>query len=112
MSDEDYHNLTGISKDNFNSIITTCSETWERQRKVSIRTSVGVFLVKLKTGNSSAVLSTLFRMSKAGINRAVTRARDVMSRYFVPLHLGIHMIYTNTYFCINSTQTLFLPSHS
>lgn len=88
MSDQDCYNLTGITKSHFDSIVSTCSGSWQSTRKVSLRTTIAILLVKLRTGNSSAILSALFQMSKAGINRAVTRARIIMSNHFVPLHLG------------------------
>lgn len=84
MSDQDYYNLTGITKDHFASIISTCKDDWNQQRKVSLRNSIGILLTKLRTGNSSSVLATLFQMSKSGINKAITRARKVVTKNFVP----------------------------
>lgn len=89
MSDQDYYNLTGITKEHFSSIISICENSWNAQRKISVRTAIGLLLVKLRTGNSSSILSTLFQMSKAGVNKAISRARMIMSEHFVPLYLGM-----------------------
>ena len=59
MTDEDYARLTGITKDQFNSVHKSFSSLHSTSLR-STRTALAMLLVKLRTGLSLAVLSTLF----------------------------------------------------
>lgn len=66
MQSEDYYNLTGITKDQFNELMTHISDT-DSMRASKTRTTmtcVALLLTKLRCGLSNQLLGTLFGMRK------------------------------------------------
>ena len=61
-----------------------------------------MLLMKLKTGMSNNILATLFGISKTAKRRAITSAREALSRDFVPFNVGFQHIQTR-----QIAQTLF-----
>lgn len=65
MQNEDYYNLTGVTKDQFDELMTYLVETNLRSsKKRSTRTCVALLLTKLRCGLSNQLLGTLFGMKK------------------------------------------------
>ena len=64
MTDEDYTRLTGITKDQFKIVHESLSSLRSTSPR-SARTALAMLLVKLRTGLSLAVLSTLFGVKKS-----------------------------------------------
>ncbi|XP_052217262.1 uncharacterized protein LOC127835059 [Dreissena polymorpha] len=64
MTDADYWNLTGLTKDQFSTLIGDVDDIRTTKTR-SIRTCIAVLLVKLRTSLGNALLSTLFNMTIA-----------------------------------------------
>ena len=91
MTDEDYTRLTGITKDQFNIVHESLSSLRSTLSR-STRTALAMLLVKLRTGLSLAVLSTLFGVKKVTCSKAIHSARVSLMSHFVPKHLGLSHI--------------------
>ncbi|XP_062616715.1 uncharacterized protein LOC134278416 [Saccostrea cucullata] len=65
LSDEDYVTLTGLSKSEFDEIMSYINDQDLRETATrSIRTCVAILLVKLRCGLSNKFIATLFTMKK------------------------------------------------
>ena len=94
LDDDDYCNLTGLTKQNFDDLCSHVKPGSIRETKLrSVRTCIGMLLMKLKTGMSNNILATLFGISKTAIRRAVNSARVALSRDFVPFNVGFQHIF-------------------
>lgn len=59
----------------------------------SVRTSLSIFLMKLRGGESNRILSTLFYISKSGIHRSIKAIRSALiNGTFVSENLGFQHI--------------------
>ena len=92
MSDSDYLRLTGISASNFEDLFEHVKMVLRSTVNRSSRTCLGIMLMKLRTGLSHSILSTLFQMPQRYIGRAIDSARKALMEKFVPLHLGSDQI--------------------
>lgn len=95
LRDSDYPIMTGLSKENFDKVVEICEQGHSLKttnRKIPLRTTIGILLVKLRVGCSNSVLSSMFQMTTSGVNKAITRARKVLMKHFVPLNLGEFLI--------------------
>ena len=91
MTDEDYMRLTGITKTQFDQVL----EYIPSLRSTSIRssrTALALLLVKLRTGLSLAILSTIFEIKKRYCGKAIHSARIALMATFVPKYLGLSHI--------------------
>ncbi|KAF9797232.1 hypothetical protein SFRURICE_006214, partial [Spodoptera frugiperda] len=52
-------------------------------------TSLAVYLMKLRTGDSDERISSLLKIGRSTLSRLVAKAREVMTESFVPAHLGL-----------------------
>ena len=86
-TDDDYHNLTGLTKQQFNQL---CSfiKTARSSNVRSIRTCTAILLTKLRTGLPNHILGTLFSLTKNQIQRCIHSARAALMQDFVPNVLG------------------------
>ena len=91
MTDEDYTRLTGITKDQFNTVHESLSSLRSTSSR-STRTALAMLLVKLRTGLSLAILSTLFGVKKNTCCKAIHSARASLMSHFVPKHIGLSHI--------------------
>lgn len=87
LSETGYLNLTGLRKQ-YIDLHTYVANAIRNTLARSTRTSLGIFLFKLKTGISSRVLYTVFGISKSSIKRAVANVREALNKNFVPNCLG------------------------
>ena len=95
LSDNDYHTLTGLSKDQFDDLfgyVRTINSTKVR----SPRTCLAIYLLKLRSGMSNKVLSSLFGLSKYVIRRSVKAARRSLLVSFVNEHIGFQHVSRET----------------
>ena len=70
LSSSDYVILTGISKENFDELHTYIKEHIHNTPARSTKTSLGIFLFKMKAGISNKVMSTIFNISRSSLTRA------------------------------------------
>jgi hypothetical protein len=63
LSDEDYQNLTGLTRIQFDDLISNIKEI-KQSKSRSVRTCVAVLLVKLRCAFDNKLLATLFNMKK------------------------------------------------
>ena len=73
LSEADFKNFTGIDKVSCD-ILTYLTSVCDTQVRRA-RTSLSIFLTKMKTGISNKILSTLFSVSKDSIRRAIFSVR-------------------------------------
>jgi hypothetical protein len=91
LTDTDYKRLTGITKADFDDVMQHIHLV-HRGGPVSPQTSLGLFLMKLRTGLSHTELSTVFRVHMKTVYRTVRSVREALMRKggFVELNLGVH----------------------
>lgn len=93
LSDSDIINRTGLSKTDFNDLILNIQKGNLRDSSLrSVRTCIGIFLTKLKSGMSNKLLSTIFNIGKDSIRRSVSPARKYLIDNFVPSNLGFQHV--------------------
>ncbi|XP_065923262.1 uncharacterized protein [Magallana gigas] len=92
FSDQQYTTLTGLSKNSFNDLLSYISDSVKNTSVRSARNSLGIFLVKMKSGLCNSILSTIFNVSKASIRRAIHTVRRALMENFVPQNLGFQHI--------------------
>lgn len=105
MNSSDYIALTGISKENFEDLHYFISTDIRNTQNRGTRMSLGIFLLKLRSGMSNQLLATIFGISKSSLCRAVKSVRTALMKSFVPYHLGLarnndatilnHMLHNN-----------------
>ena len=86
LSDSDYWNLTGVSKEAFNELCGSLKDVRNTPVR-STRTSLGIFLFKLTSRLSNNMLSTIFNISKSSLRRAIASVRQSLVASFVPQNL-------------------------
>ncbi|XP_062587204.1 uncharacterized protein LOC134248846 [Saccostrea cucullata] len=91
LTDNDYLTLTGISRDAFDELCESLKDVRNTPVR-STRTSLGIFLFKMKSGLSNKVLSTIFNISKSSLRRAIASVRQSLTASFVPQNLGLQHI--------------------
>ncbi|XP_051159163.1 uncharacterized protein LOC127280299 [Leptopilina boulardi] len=92
LADEDYSRLTGFNKNQFDQVVDFVQDSIRHTVNRSSRKCVALCLMKLRTGLSHSILSTLFAMDKRNIGRSITTARNALSKCFVRRFLGIEHI--------------------
>jgi hypothetical protein len=63
MTDNDYQNLTGLTRSEFDDLMTHVKDI-NQSRSRSIRSCVAILLMKLKCALDNKILATLFNMKK------------------------------------------------
>ena len=96
LSDNDYIQLTGLSKASFSDVFECIQQCIKSTPTRSWRTTVALFLCKMKNGMSNKLLATLFNISKSSVRRAIHTVRAALIEYFVPNNLGFHHISRQT----------------
>lgn len=84
LTDNDYCNLTGVKRSEFDVIMKSLSSLRITKLR-SVRTCLGIFIMKLRTGLSNAILGTLFYLKKRHVAKITSSS---LMEHFVPLHLG------------------------
>jgi hypothetical protein len=83
MCDEDYHNLTCLSCNQFEDLVSHFS-SFPKSTVQSLREATGLLLTKLRTGMSHSLLATLFGLSEIQVSHTVASARKAFIQNFVP----------------------------
>lgn len=96
LSDEDYHHLTGLSRDQFSKVLSSLT-TLRNTSVRSTRNCLAIFLVKLRTGLSNNLLAVLFSMKKSQIQRSFHATKNALVHDYIPKHLGFHHIDHDTF---------------
>nr|XP_018915633.1 PREDICTED: uncharacterized protein LOC109043056 [Bemisia tabaci] len=92
LSTNDYWNLTGVTAEQFDSILSIIVSRLNESCNRSARTALAVFLTKLRTGLSYSVLCSIFALTKDTVKRCIHSVRNALMIEFVPKHLGFgHM---------------------
>jgi hypothetical protein len=93
LTELDYKRLTGISKSNFDDLLENL-RLKDRGGPSSPRNSLGMFMMKLRTGASHSELSTMFRVHMKTIYRKVRAVRQAffVRGGFVQLNLGANAL--------------------
>ena len=95
LTDTDYYNLTGLTKQQFNKLVSFIpnSNVIRQSAKRSVRTAIGLLLCKLRLGLPNDVLSSLFGINdKKAVSRAIGNAIKALMADFVPKNIGFHRI--------------------
>ncbi|XP_062600940.1 uncharacterized protein LOC134262562 [Saccostrea cucullata] len=92
LSDAEYVNLMGISKDSFKDLLQYIEGKVRLTPARSLRTSLAIFLMKIRRGESNRVLSTLFNVSKSSVRRCISSVRSALGGRFVSENLGFQHI--------------------
>lgn len=88
-SDDDIVSLTGIGKEQFMDLYNNFIKPSMKSSPVrSSLTSLGLYLVKMKSGLSNKLLSTIFNISKSSVRRAIHSVRRLLITEFVTYNLG------------------------
>lgn len=91
LSDSVCYSLTGITKENFEDIVSHLS-TLRNSSVRTINTCVAILLTKLRTGLLNHLLGVIFSLSKDQIQRCIHSGRNCLMKDFVPLHIGFQHI--------------------
>ncbi|CAH2092865.1 unnamed protein product [Euphydryas editha] len=89
LDENELHFWTGLRSEQFNNILEETPSLSQRKRP---RTVLGIYLTKLRTGETNERLATLFNMSRSQLQRNLKEARVCLTQDFVIRHLGIDHI--------------------
>ena len=86
LSNEDYHNLTGIHKDQFDYLLSFINVT----RYKYSRCALGAFMLKLRCGLSLSKIGSIiaFYNKKGYLSRIIKSIREELMKNFVPYNIG------------------------
>lgn len=80
---------TGLTKEKYNNILNIIRPALISKTP---QTALGVYLIKVRTGDSHERISSLLHMPKSSVTRLLKAAREALLSLFVPQHLGINHI--------------------
>jgi hypothetical protein len=101
LTDDELHFWVALNNDQFNTILDQ-TPTMTRLCKHP-RTTLGIYLAKLRTGEPNQRLATLFNMSRVHLGRPLAKAREYLTNEYVGLHLGLNHIDRNNLYQRNLT---------
>lgn len=91
LSDEEMHFWTGRNNEQFDSIL----EPSLIQECRNPGTALGIYLTKLRTGDSNERLASLFNMTRQNLERLMNKARDCLTEEYIVFHLGMDYVTRN-----------------
>ncbi|XP_053405404.1 uncharacterized protein LOC128558951 [Mercenaria mercenaria] len=89
LREADYKELTGLKQTDFEDLFLSIEEHIRSSPVRSPRTTVGLFLLKLKSGISNKLLSTILGITPSSVRRAISSVRRALMQHFVPVNLGL-----------------------
>ncbi|KAK3084039.1 hypothetical protein FSP39_007185 [Pinctada imbricata] len=92
LSDEEYLSLLGVGKAAFKDMLTYLDGLVRNTPARSTKTSLAIFLLKMRSGMSNKMLSTVFNVSKSSIRRCISNVSNVLKEKFVSESLGFQSI--------------------
>ncbi|XP_075990360.1 uncharacterized protein LOC142986011 [Anticarsia gemmatalis] len=90
ITEDDLHFWTGLRHDQFENLFRQVPSL--SRRSSSPREDLCAYLCKIRTGEPSVRLSTIFNKSRQTLDRKIKLARLCIFQDFVPLHLGLDHI--------------------
>lgn len=87
LQDKNYINLTGLHCTEFDSLFEYIHNSVRNTPARTIRTSLGIFLITMKSSLPNKILSTVFNISKYSIRRAIASVRKALYTNFVPEYI-------------------------
>lgn len=87
LDDGIVHFWTGLNKDQFNNLFNEVTPFSNIKKG---RTALGVYLMKLRTGDSNDRIATMLKIPRSSLEVLMGQARDILTEFFVPHHLGFH----------------------
>ena len=88
VDDSEYESLCGISKEAFLDMFA-CIKTRVKSTPVrSVKTSLAIFLIKMKSGMSNKLIATIFNISRSSVKRCISTVRQALPESFVPQNIG------------------------
>lgn len=93
ITDDDMHFWTGLENRQFDTILQETPSLLESHKKP--RLALGIYLCKLRTGESNERLASQFNTSRRSVQRILKKVRNCLIREFVPQHLGFDHIQRN-----------------
>jgi hypothetical protein len=93
IDDSGFVDLLGISKASFQDMLHYVEGKIRPTASRPVRTSLAIFLMKLRGGESNKILSTLFNLSKSSIRRTIKEVRRAfIDGGFVTNNLGFNHV--------------------
>ena len=92
LSSSNFANLTGVSNESFDELCSYIKEYVRNTPTRTSRTSLGIFLFKMKFGISNKVPSTILSMSRSSLRRAISSVGEALKQTCVPQNLGLQHI--------------------
>ncbi|XP_062579084.1 uncharacterized protein LOC134241007 [Saccostrea cucullata] len=92
LNNLDYITLTGIPKDQFADLHQEIKSEIRNTPSRTSTMSLGIFLLKMRSGMSNQLMSTIFGISKSSIRRAISTVRTALMKKFVPQNVGLQHI--------------------
>lgn len=89
MPDHLVHYWLGKTKEQYRNILEEVTQINTVRRG---RAALTAYLIKLRTGDSNARLSSLMKIPKRTLGTLLSKARDIMYQYYVPQHIGLNHI--------------------
>ncbi|XP_071181323.1 uncharacterized protein [Mytilus edulis] len=108
LTDDDYYNLTGLTRQQFEDL-STYSTTIRQSNVRSVRTCLAILLTKLRTGLPNQIIGTIFSLTKSQVQRSIHSARTSLQS-FVTQNVGFQHISHDDFVENHTTataQTLF-----
>lgn len=93
LSDDELHFWVGLNNEQLDIILEETSSL--TQNCIQPRTTLGIYLTKLRSGEPNERLATLFNMSRRQLERHLSKARECLTNEYVILHLGLDHIDRN-----------------
>ncbi|XP_062608957.1 uncharacterized protein LOC134270728 [Saccostrea cucullata] len=91
LTEENYKDLTGLTKENFSDMVQHLS-TVRNTGNRSVRTCLGIFLMKLRVGLANKILATIFGLKTTHVQRIIHAVRRTLMETFVPHTVGFQHI--------------------
>lgn len=90
IDDNHFHFWTALTKNQFMTILDQTPSL--RNRSDRPATTLGMYLTKIRTGQSDERLATKFQISRRTLERKLKTARECLTEDFVPRYLGLNHI--------------------
>jgi hypothetical protein len=107
MNDNQLISLTGMNSTQLGHLQSLCEN---KKRLVTIP----LYFFKLRTGMSDRMIGALLGKSQQNVNYHINSTRELLMQYFVPKHLGLHLV-NNQQMTLHTTrvaQGLVVPNRS
>ena len=92
LGDADYQNLLGLDHASFDDISGDINDIRNTKKNRSLRTCIGIYLTKLRSGMSNRLLSTVFNIGIDSIKRSIWSARKALTNQFTSNYIGFEHI--------------------